>query len=175
MSRLALFLFLIFSQLVSTNNKHQPISLKDERFTFIPQKFYINHEADARSNRSEVAILIQKNKKDPVAIDLKHGAVESMKNFLDHNLHRDTTLRPILVTIKEFKITETQLPDGRIRGNLKVFFSFSSQLSYQNKHLVDFNKEYYYNRQIDKPINAEAKLRGGIMDGLTYFNDWMNR
>jgi len=166
MSRLTILMFFLFTSAGS-------IVLKDEKFNFRPQNYYIQNVAEGRAARNVVAILVQRNKKSPVSADLKNGAVKSVKNFLDRNLHRDTTLMPVLVTIKEFKITETRLPDGSVSGEISVFFSFSSQLSYQNKHLVDFNKVIHYKRLIGDPPNAETKLRGGLMEGLTFFNNWM--
>lgn len=164
-----------FGSFIALKNQHDPIYLHDEKFTFTPHKFYIVNVADARINQNLVAILIEKGQKSPITVDLKDGAVDGIKNFLNHNLHRDTTLRPILLTIREFKITETRSPNGTVSGDVKISFSFSSQLSYQNKNLVDFHNDIHYKRLINKPVNVEAKLKGEIMDGLTYFNNWINK
>jgi hypothetical protein len=169
----SIVLVCIATSFISIKGQHDPIILHDEPFAFIPQKFYIINVADGRANRNVTAILFEKGKNSPIQVDLKDGAVHAIKIFLDHNLHRDTSLRPILLTIKEFQLKETCLSDGMVKGNLKVVFSFSSQLSYENKHLVDFNGSINYKRQFSNPINAETYLRQGIADGLTYFNNWI--
>lgn len=179
MSKLAILLYSVayicfFGSFIALKSQHDPISLHDEKFTFTPHKFYIVNVADARINQNLVAILIEKGQKSPITVDLKDGAVDGIKNFLNHNLHRDTTLRPVLLTIKDFKITETRSPNGMVSGEVKVSFSFSSQLSYQNKNLVNFHNDIHYKRLMNKPINVEAKLKGEIMDGLSYFNNWIN-
>lgn len=179
MSKLPILLYsaafiCFFGSFIALKSQHEQISLHDEKFTFTPHKFYIVNVADARINQNLVAVLIEKGQRSPITIDLKDGAVEGIKNFLNRNLHRDTTLRPVLLTIKEFKITEIRAPNGMVSGDLKVSFSFSSQLSYQNKNLVDFHNDIRYKRRMNTPVNVEAQLKRGIMDGLTYFNNWIN-
>ena len=179
MSKLAILLYsavciCFLGSFIALENQHDPITLHDEKFTFTPHKFYIVNVADARTNHNLVAILIEKGQKSPVTVDLKDGAVEGIKSFLDRNLHRDTALRPVLLTIREFKLTETQAAKGTVNGDLKISFSFSFQQSYQNKKLEDFDKDIHYNRAMNKPADVEGKLRSGIVDGITYFNNWIN-
>src|SRR5437879_13528959 len=102
------------------------VVLHDEKISFTPHEFYVTDVTDERSDRSSVASLI--DDKDmaykPVSVDLKGGAGSAIKNFIYRNLHRDTTLRPVIVTIKEFKLTETSLPGKRVSGHLTIAFSF---------------------------------------------------
>ena len=180
MSKTSLLLYSVgcicfFACFIAINSQSHTVTLNEEKLTFTPLKFYIADVADARVNRNLVALLIVKNKTSRFQVDLKNGAVNDIKNFINHNLKRDTTLRPLMLIIKEFKLTETHLPQGMVGGDLKVVFSYSAQLSYQNKHLVDFIGDIHYKRPINKPINVEAKLRRGIVDGLTYINNWVNK
>ena len=102
-----------------------PITLKDEKLNFTPHEFYIADVADERKDRNAVASLIENNPDKSSVIkqvDLKNGAVISIRNFLNHNLYRDTTLRPVMVTLKEFKVTETNAPGGRVTGRLAVVY-----------------------------------------------------
>jgi hypothetical protein len=153
-----------------------PITLKDEKLNFTPHEFYIADVADERANRNLVVSLI--DGKDaahtPININLKDGAAVSIKNFLYRNLHRDTSLRPVMLTIKKFKITEDALPGGRIEGHLEVAFSFALQLSYNTVHLVDYSAGLRYNRPGNQPADVESFLREGIVDGVSYFNTWIN-
>jgi hypothetical protein len=180
-TRLIILLFATVSILLcsgaSNGQKQSPaVTLHDEKFSFTPHEFYIADVADARADHNSVASLI--DNKDmahsPVKVDLKEGAVVSIKNFLYRNLHRDTALRPVMLTIKEFKITETTLPGGRVSGHLAVAFSFALQLSYGTVHLVDYNGGIRYNRPDSQPADIETILRHGIEDGLSYFNTWID-
>lgn len=180
MNRVWLFFILLFycgisAGFIAINMQNDPIVLHYEKFKFIPQKFYIVNIADGRVDRSFVALMIKKHQKPSIKVDLKNGAVFALKNYLDLNLRRDTTLSPVLVTIKELKIIETDPGKGEVSGDFKIVLSFSSQLSYQNKHLVDFNKEIHYRRPIKKVDIVEADIRAGINDGITFFNNWINQ
>ena len=153
------------------------IILHNEKINFIPHEFYIADIADERNDRSAVASLIENNlDHSQVAkrVDLKDGAIVSIKNFISQNLHRDTLLRPVIVTLKEFKLNESNLPDGRISGRLDIIFSFALQKSYGTVHLVDYTGGTRYERPGNQPADAEAILRQGIERALSYFNTWIN-
>jgi hypothetical protein len=179
MTKLALFVFtgiFLLPLFVNAQNTSTAIVLHDEKFSFTPHEFYIAVVADERKDRSSVASLL--DTKDPthplVKADLKGGAITTIKNFLSHNLDRDTSLRPIILTIKEFEITETGLPGGRVSGHLGVAFSFSLQQSYETVHLTDYTGGIRYNRPDSKPADIEPIFRQGIEDALAYFNTWIN-
>jgi hypothetical protein len=165
-----------FAGSVDAQKQSPTVTLHDEKLSFTPHEFYIADVADGRTDRNLVASLI--DNKDmahsPIKVDLKEGAVVSIKNFLYHNLHRDTALRPVMLTIKEFKLTETTLPGGRVSGHLAVAFSFALQFSYGTVHLVDYTGGIRYNRPDSQPADIETILRHGIEDGLSYFNTWVD-
>src|ERR1700748_188160 len=98
------------------------IILHDEKLNFTPHEFYIADVADERSQRNIVASVIENNEDHTSQFDLKGGAAIAIKNFLDHNLHRDTTLRPVLITLKQFKLIETNAAGGYVNGKLDVIF-----------------------------------------------------
>ncbi|MBS1519807.1 MAG: hypothetical protein JST50_02330 [Bacteroidetes bacterium] len=153
------------------------IVLRDEKINFTPREFYIADVADERKDRGPVADLIITKPDHSIAfkkLDLKDGPVKSIRQFIIRNLHRDTSLRPVVVTLKEFKITETKQPNGQISGRLGIVFSFSLQASYRSIHLVDYTGGIRYVRQENIPVDAEAILRQGIEGTLDFFNTWIN-
>jgi len=153
------------------------IILRDEKINFSPKEFYIADIADERKDRSSVASLIVTNPDHSVALqkaDLKGGAVASIKQFIARNLHRDTTLRPVMITLKEFKIAETKQPNGQISGRLSIVFAFSLQASYRTIHLVDYTGGIRYARQENSQVDVDAILRQGIEGTLDFFNTWIN-
>lgn len=154
-----------------------PIILRDEKINFTPKEFYIADVADERKDRSSVASLVVVNPDHSTAIqkvDLKDGAVTSIDRFITRNLHRDTSLRPVMLILKEFKITETSLSNGQVSGWLGIVFSFSLQASYRTIHMVDYTGGIRYTRQADNPIDEEEILRHGLEGALTFFNTWIN-
>jgi hypothetical protein len=153
------------------------IILRDEKINFTPREFYIADVADERKDRSSVASLIAVGPDHSAVIqnvNLKDGAVVSIKQFITRNLHRDTSLRPVMVTLKEFKVTETKLPNAQISGRLGIVFAFSLQASYRTIHLVDYTGGIRYTRRENSQVDIEAILRQGIEGTLAFFNTWIN-
>ncbi|HEY9004117.1 MAG TPA: hypothetical protein VIM89_22350 [Mucilaginibacter sp.] len=154
-----------------------PIILRDEKINFTPKEFYIAEVADERKDRSSVADLIITKPDHSITsqkLDLKDGATTSIKQFIAKNLHRDANLRPVIITLKEFKVTETKLSNGQISGRLGVFFAFSLQAGYRTIHLVDYTGGIRYIRQANSPVDIEVILRQGIEGTLDFFNTWIN-
>lgn len=153
------------------------IILRDEKINFTPKEFYIARVADERKDRSSVANLLVLNSDHSVVtqkIDLKDGAATSIKQFIVRNLRRDTGLRPVVITLKEFNITETKLPNAQISGRLGIAFTFSLQAGYGVIHLVDYMGGVRYVRQEKGQVDIEAILRQGVEGTLTFFNTWIN-
>lgn len=153
------------------------IILLDEKINFTPKEFYIADVADERKDRSSVASLIVTSPDHSTAnqkADLKDGAATSIRRFLNRNLNRDTSLRPIMITLKEFKITEIKQPNRQISGRLNIVFAFSLQAGYRTIHLVDYTGGIRYIRQENSPVDIEAILRQGIEGTLDFFNTWIN-
>ncbi|WP_426671014.1 hypothetical protein ACPPVU_07235 [Mucilaginibacter sp. McL0603] len=168
---------LFFTGFGNAQKSDGPITLHDEKLNFIPHEFYIADVADERKDRNTVASLIENNPDHSSAmkqVDLKDGAVVAISGFLNRNLHRDTTLHPVMITLKEFKITETSAPGGRVSGRLAVVFSFSLQLSYNTVHLIDYTSGIRYDRPDSQQADAEAILRHGIEGAMSFFNTWIN-
>ena len=153
------------------------IVLRDEKIDFTPKEFYIADVADGRKDGRSVASLISINPDHSSTVkqaDLKDGAMVSIRNFIARNLQRDNSLRPVVLTIKEFKLTETKLTDGTISGRLVVVFSFALQLNYYTVHLVDFTGGIRYARSDNQSVDTETILRQGIEGVVSDFNKWIN-
>lgn len=153
------------------------IILRDEKINITPKEFYIAGVADDHKNPGPVASLISINpdhSSTVIQVGLKDGTVGSVRNFIAHNLHHDAALRPVILTMKEFKLMETKLPNGRIGGRVAIVFSFALQLKYYTVHLVDFTGGIRYERPDNQPADTEAILRRGIEGVLSDFNNWTN-
>jgi hypothetical protein len=183
MIKLSSFLFaagcvFLFPAFGSNQKATTPIILHDEKMNFTPHEFYVADVIDDRPDRNAVAALIVRNAANLSAIqsvDLSGGAAASIKQFLGHNLATNTTLRPIIITIKKFKLTESRLTEKQVTGHLAMAFSFELQLKYRTVHLTDYNSGIRYTRPDSQPDVAESTLRQGIEDALSWFNSWMDQ
>lgn len=155
------------------------IVLHDEKLSFTPAEFYITSVTDNRANKNEVASLVYKDEAHGYIThpaDLKGGAALAIKSFVDHNLSYNAALRPVIVTIKEFKLTETGSTPGRIDGRLVISISFGLQRDYGVvTQLVSYSGGARYSRSETQTDVAESTIRKGLENALIYFNNWINK
>jgi hypothetical protein len=151
------------------------IVLHDEKMGFTPHEFYIADVRDERNDPATVATLINKDAVHIQQLNLKGGAARATKQFIYHNLDRDTLLRPVIVTIKQFKLSESALPGGQVSGRFDIMFSFDLQLQFRTVHLTDYKGGLNYSRSSNKAIETEPILRQGIKDALYDFNTWIDQ
>ncbi|SEB12110.1 hypothetical protein [Pedobacter hartonius] len=146
---ISILLFISFEssgQIVLTD---QPIPLK-------PEGFYISGVTDVRSDKNGIGQIL-------VAIN----------HYIRHNLHKDQSLSPVLISIKELNILETGKTDQTIDGRLKLGLSFSLQKDYGAEHLVDYQAGLHYTRADHLQAALDEYLRTIFNNGLVYFNNWM--
>jgi hypothetical protein len=182
-TRLLVFLFAVVSIFLCGFSAHgqdtsAPIILKDIKLNVIPRQYYISGVADEYSERGPVASLIQMDAAHKPAtklVELQGGTARGIKQFLYRNLHRDTTLRPVIIVLKEFKLTETRMPGGTISGRLAIDFSFILSVDDTNRHLVDYTGGLRYSRPEKQAADVESLLRQGIGSAISYFNGWMEQ
>jgi len=154
-----------------------PIILRDEKIKVSPKEFYISAVVDERKNQIPIASLIYLNSDKSLiskSVDLQGGAGISVRDFILRNLSRNTEKRPVVLGIKELKLTEEKSTSGSINGHLTVVFTFSLKSKYDKTHLVDFTGGARYSRTANQPVDIEAILRMGMEGVLSDFNDWIN-
>ncbi|MGZ3766310.1 MAG: hypothetical protein ACXVA2_16690 [Mucilaginibacter sp.] len=154
------------------------IVLHDEKMPYVVTQFYIAGVVDERTDQSSVAQLIATNTASrPVmqSADLQGGAATAIKLFIDRNLHRDPKLRPVIMTIKTFKITESSSPGKRVSGHLAASFSFELQMDDRVVHLMDYTGGMRYDRDDRQAEAAEFALRRGIENALLAFDMWIDK
>src|ERR1700744_334542 len=89
------------------------IVLHDEHLSITPKEFYISNITDDRKDKSEALLLSSGNIKgiqsQSIPTDLQGGTFKAVKQFIEHNLPRNTSLRPLVISLKKFKVTESAL------------------------------------------------------------------
>ncbi|HEX3383907.1 MAG TPA: hypothetical protein VHS53_01900 [Mucilaginibacter sp.] len=153
------------------------IVLHDEKLSFTPHEFYIAEVTDDRTDKSMVASVVYKDEAHGYAVrtsDLKDGVTTAIKHFIGNNLRQNATLRPVIISVKSLKLTETSQPGGRINGHLAIDFAFGLQKNYGSLALTEYNAGIRYTRSEGVIDMAEPTIRQTIEQALTWFNKWMN-
>jgi hypothetical protein len=153
------------------------IVLRDEKLNFTPHEFYIAEVTDDRTDKSPVASLLYKDDAHGYlnrSYEMKDGCAISIKRFITNNLPQNINLRPVIISIKSLRLTETSTPAGRISGHLAIDFTFGLQKNYGSLALTEYTAGVRYTRSDGVTDIAEPTIRQAIERALTWFNKWMN-
>lgn len=170
-------LFLFFAAFKYVQ-KVTTIVLVDERLPFSPREFYIAGVKDARLAHIPVASLITWNASNlPVkqAADLQDGPAAAIQQYLARNLPRDTRLWPVMISIKDLKLTEVVSSGNQVSGELAVKFLFDLQQADHQAPLTDYTVNIHYERPAGQTGVAELMIRRSINEALQHFNTWITQ
>jgi len=158
-------LFILGSSLILFgSNASCQIVLHDHPISFKPKEFHIADVIDERSQQAAAAQSI--NFQGSTAIDIRR--------YIDHNLSKDQSLRPVVISIKEVKLTETVQTDGHINGNINLYLSFGLQKNYGIDHLIDYKGKLQFRRSNTDTLVLENSIRNLLQSSLSYFNNWID-
>jgi hypothetical protein len=151
------------------------IILQDEKLNITPKEFYVADVIDERADRTAVAWLINSKEDKATPVDLQGGSIHAVKQFITHNLAKNSILLPIVIKLKKFAVIETALAGGRIEGRVTLSTSFYLKKDSDLVYLADDNGYATYNRNISQDKNIEPLLRTLLKNNLLYLNAWMDK
>jgi hypothetical protein len=176
---------LVFFGVKSRAQQKTEIILHDEHLPITPKEFYVANVIDERATRAAVAWILsagnaEGTERKTFPVDLQGGSLTAIKQFIEHNLPRNTALHPVIISIKKFTTTETALAGGRVEGHISLIMSFYLKSNEDDtliggQHLADYNGSAVYNRNAGPPQDIEPTLRHMLENGLIYLNNWMNQ
>lgn len=159
-----------------------PIVLQKEPLGFTPKEFYISSVVDERQDQKAVAYLFPLpaapaaplGKAQPV--DLQGGGLAAIRQFVQQGLPQNKKLRPVVVRLKECRVTETAgAKAGRVDGHVVVAMAFEYERDGQTIPLVEYKGGARYDRPASQHGVVEPALRRSLSDALLYLNTWMDR
>ncbi|MDB4903171.1 MAG: hypothetical protein JWQ63_2452 [Mucilaginibacter sp.] len=176
---------MVFLGVKSRAQQKTEIVLQDEHLPITPKEFYVANVIDERANRAAIAWILPagntaSTQRKAFPVDLQGGSLTAIKQFIDHNLPRNTALHPVIISIKKFTTTETALAGGRVEGHISLIMSFYLKSNEYDtliggQHLADYNGSAVYNRNTGPPQDIEPTVRHMLGNGLIYLNNWMNQ
>ncbi len=157
-----------------------PIALRSEPMPFAPKEFYVAGVTDARADRKAVAYLLMPGPapNTPAAIrpvDLQGGALPSIREYLRKSLPRNTKLRPVLIRLQEYRVTESAGTGGNVNGEVAVAVSFHLKRRVDTLDLVSYRGGIRYTRSPNHTATVEQALRQSLVGAMQYLDNWMNR
>ncbi|WP_242919896.1 hypothetical protein [Pontibacter liquoris] len=159
----------------------ETITLRAERLPFSPKEFYVAAVQDERDEKAAVAYLLPVASAataqvgTPRPVDLQGGGLAAIRQYIQKSLPADKKLRPIIIRLKEFKVTEKPGAKGRVDGNVAVGMTFDLQREEGPVELLAYKGGARYNRPASQRFDVEPVLRQSLADALTYLNTWMDK
>lgn len=156
-----------------------PIALQPESLPITPKEFYITEVLDERENQKAVAWLLPLAQTlnpaaKPQPVDLHGGGGQAISTFIHQSLPVNRELRPVVVRIHDFKVTEQPGSDGRVEGRVQLSMSFDLLREGEYVYLTDYEGAVRYNRAPGQHTVVEPALRRALASGLKFLNEWMD-
>lgn len=156
------------------------IVLKPIALPLSPKEFYVADVIDERRERKAVTYLIPSNsnpaKPTPAQpVDLQGGGLNAIRQFIRQGMRRNTTLRPVVVRLKECQVSETAGTSGRVDGKVTVTMAFDIQNEGKTVRSVEYKGGARYSRLASQLTVVEPTLRQSLTDALKFLNTWMEQ
>ena len=170
-------LLILFLSAFQFTQQLDSIALTDEHIPVAPKEFYVNNVIDERVDKSPIAsILPTGTNAKPYLVDIKGGALQAIKRFINNNLPKNKDLRPLIIGLKKISIKENALAGNRAEGHVALVFSFYLDKGEDDKiHLADYSGSAVYTRDATQTQNMGPTLQHVLINGLIYVNTWMNQ
>ncbi|MFB9864012.1 hypothetical protein [Rufibacter immobilis] len=156
-----------------------PILLQQEELPFTAQQFHIADVVDERANKKGVAFLLPLPSAAgtaPQPVDLQNGSVTAIKSYIKQSFKQNQHLRPVVMRLKEFNLTETAAEKGRVMGKAKITVAFAVRREGKLLHLFDYSSGASYNRAAAGPApTVEPLLRRLLASSLKYVTTWVEQ
>lgn len=171
-----LILVAVFLLAFRINNSLDALVLQNEPLAFKPAGYYLAQVNDTRTQKAAIAQIVSKvapGKTSLQTIDLQGGTLTAVRKFIQNNVARDEHLLPVIIDINQIKLTETALPNDRVDGQIKLNLNFGIQKEYGTEALVTYQGSIHYVRSLNNLNDIEPQLRKTLINGLTFFNNWI--
>ncbi|GGK66097.1 hypothetical protein GCM10011405_12560 [Rufibacter glacialis] len=156
-----------------------PIQLKQEVLPFGTQEFHIKGVVDERENKKAVAFLLPLAPAagtTPQPVDLQNGSVAALETYIQQSLKQNQKLRPVVLRLKEFQLTEAPAEKGRVAGKAKIAVAFAVRREGKLLHLFDYAGSASYSRPTTGPLTmVEPLLRRMVAGSLRYLTTWVEQ
>ncbi|RYE30528.1 MAG: hypothetical protein EOP42_12065 [Sphingobacteriaceae bacterium] len=172
----AVFIVLFFTSGIAIQDGPAPVQLYPQVLLTTPQ-FYIIKVEDSRTNQKAVAWMYPpaKPRQKPVlqAVDLKGGGLYAIQDFVWQSFPQNKKLRPVLIRLKECKVTESVTVSGRIEGKVALAVSFDLYNA-DPVELTDYRIDSKYVRTANQLNLPGMMISSSLTAALKYFDTWIN-
>jgi len=128
-----------------------------ETVPFKPAGYYVAAVRDERAEKKPIAEFI---------------TLASVRQYFARNVQKNTSLVPIVITIKALTLTETPYGNG-VDGRITLHLAFGLEKNYGVEPLTDYRGALSFQRSVGNKIAMERDVGRILSASLVYFNDWI--
>lgn len=165
-----LILSLIFLQ-ASIGEDYYELNLKPGNWKIKPSLFYIHSVVDDRLEKRSPGQALVDNKMVPVKF--KNSVERDLFDFLNASVSRDTTLIPLIISVKKFDVRETGTTASHKAG---FDFQFEIFREINNKRYKLYESQGSPELTMRGPYTSphEHNISESLKNVFTGFNEWLN-
>ena len=99
------------------------IQLKKDTPVYVPKNFYIQKVIDNTANADSIGFILQPKSGKKQRISFVSGTANGIQDYFNFKIARDTTLYPVIFTVKNISLSEEKDKDYR-NGIFRYAFTF---------------------------------------------------
>lgn len=171
------------------------IQLKKDTPVYVPKNFYIQKVIDNTPNADSIGFILQPKSGKKQRISFVSGTANGIQDYFNFKIARDTTLYPVIFTVKNISLSEEKDKDYRngifryaftfeyinkdkplVIGGADGRFSYTTHVT-QNKHLdSNIAKALIYDideveKNLEEAIDKNPVFCKGVNTTITYKTD----
>ncbi len=157
-------------------NAQVQINLKPQRPNVRPSGYFIIEVADNRPTTANIGKIWARP--EPLTATMPGGAARAFENFLGRyfNPAQTDTLTPVILVIRELKVTESLTPANRVNGEIKMSLGFETYRDGKRVLLTSANAASTYTRAGVPPETLVENMLYKLLENqLKGFNDWFQK
>ncbi|MBI1780408.1 MAG: hypothetical protein HYR66_03450 [Sphingobacteriales bacterium] len=150
------------------------LQLKTDSVIFIPKNFYIQSVEDNTGLKDSIGFVLQPKSGKPQKLIFEGGIAEGFKQYYNSAVKRDTTLYPMIVSIKKFLITE-QREDFYDKGNIEYAIEFISNYKGKRMPASSYSGGGYLNTLLGKKKSYDSLFAYRESEYLEHVDEQMGK
>lgn len=150
------------------------LHLKTDSVIFIPKNFYIQSVEDNTGQQDSIGFVLQPKSGKQQKLIFEGGIAEGFKQYYHSAIKQDTTLYPMIVSIKKFLITE-QREQFYDKGTIEYALEFISNYKGKRMPVSSYSGGGYLNTFLGKKKSYDSLFAYRESDYLQHVDEQMGK
>ena len=133
------------------------IRLKKDTPVYTPQSFYIQKVVDNTNSNDSIGFILQPQSGKKQRVSFSDGTIKGLEDFLNFKVARDTTLYPLVLTLKSISLSEEKENDYR-SGIFRYGYSFDYIFNGKTISIASAEGRFNYKTHITQNRNLDSNI-----------------